>query len=107
MLTDLNPRKTVVSVDGIGAFDLVSRNATLQGLGNMPDGVRVLPFVRLFCSAPSTHVWEDELSDPQLILLGEGGEQGNPLMPLLFSLGQYSALDAVISRLEEEERLFA
>ena len=48
MLTDMNPRQTVVSVDGIGAFDLVSRNAMLQGLGNMPDGARVLPFVRLF-----------------------------------------------------------
>ena len=36
MLTDMNPRQTVVSV---GAFDLVSRNAMLQGLENMPDGV--------------------------------------------------------------------
>ena len=57
MLTDMNPRQTVLSVDGIGAFDLVSRNAMLQGLGNMPDGVQVLPFARLFYSTPSTHVW--------------------------------------------------
>ena len=42
MLTDMNPRQTVLSVDGIGAFDLVSWNAMLQGLGNMPDGVQVL-----------------------------------------------------------------
>ena len=55
----------------------------------------------------STHIWEDELGDPQMILQGEGGEQGDPLMPLLFSLGQHSALDAVISRLQEGERLFA
>ena len=60
MLTDINPRQTVVSVDGIGAFDLVSRNAMLQGL---------------FYSAPSTHGWEDELGDPQMIPQGEGGEQ--------------------------------
>ena len=40
MLTDMTPRQTV---DGIGAFDLVSRKAMLQGLENMPDGVRVLP----------------------------------------------------------------
>ena len=78
----------------------------IQGLGNMADGARVLTFVRLFCSAPSTHVWEDELGDPQIIPQGEGGEQGDPLMPLLFSLGPHS-LDAVISRLDEGERLFA
>ena len=76
MLTDLNSRQTVVSVDGIGAFDFVSRNAMLQRLGNMPEGVRVLPFVRLSYSAPLTHVWEVELGDPQLIPQGEGGEQG-------------------------------
>ena len=61
------------------------------------------PFVRLFYSAPSTHVWEDELG---MIPQKEGGEQGDPLMPLLFSLGQHSAVDAVISLLEEGERLF-
>ena len=53
MLTQLNPRQTVVSVDGVGAFDLVSRNAMLQGLGNMIGGAQVLPFVRLFYSDPS------------------------------------------------------
>ena len=79
----------------------------LQGLGNMTGGAQVLPFVRLFHSLPSTHVWEDELGDPQLIPQGEGGEQGDPFMPLLFSLGQHSALNAVTSRLEEGERLFA
>ena len=34
------------------------------------------------------------MGDPQMIPQGEGGEQGDPLMPLLFSLGQHSALDA-------------
>ena len=67
MLTQLNPRQTVVSVDGVGAFDLVSRNAMLQGLGNMTGGAQVLPFVRLFCSDPSTYVWEDEFGEPQMI----------------------------------------
>ena len=93
MLTQLNPRQTVVSVDGVGAFDLVSRNAMLQGLGNMIGGAQVLPFVRLFYSDPSTYVWEDEVGEPQMILQGEGGEQGDPLMPLLFSLGQHAAIE--------------
>ena len=38
---------------------------------------------------------------------GEGGEQGDPLMPLLFRLGMHSALVAVKAKLKEGERLFA
>ena len=36
-LTDLDPTATVVSIDGIGAFDVVSRRAMLEGL-QMVDG---------------------------------------------------------------------
>ena len=70
----------------------------------MTGGAQVLPFVRLFYSDPSTH---DEFGEPQMIPQGEGGEQGDPLIPLLFSLRQHAALSAVASRLEEGERLFA
>ena len=38
---------------------------------------------------------------------GEGGDQGDPLMPLLFSLGMHSALVAINAKLKEGERLFA
>ena len=38
---------------------------------------------------------------------GEGGEQGDALMPLLFALGQHRALDAARDRLLPGERLFA
>ena len=31
----------------------------------------------------------------QYISQGEGGEQGDPLMPLLFALGQHRALEAI------------
>ena len=41
------------------------------------------------------------------IAQGEGGEQGDPLMPLLFSLGQHAALAAANARLQNGERLFA
>ena len=37
----------------------------------------------------------------------EKGEQGDPLMPLLFSLGQHRALTAIQDLLMEGERLFA
>ena len=38
---------------------------------------------------------------------GEGGEQGDPLMPMLFALGQYPALPAAQARLQDDERVFA
>ena len=56
---------------------------------------------------PSSYIWEDELGVSQDIAQGEGGEQGDPLMPLLFNLGQHRALEAIATRLEEGERLFA
>ena len=38
---------------------------------------------------------------------GEGGEQGDALMPLLFALGQHRALVAIQSELQDGEFLFA
>ena len=38
---------------------------------------------------------------------GEGGEQGDALMPALFSLGQHNALVAVQQQLGHDERMFA
>ena len=42
-----------------------------------------------------------------MIPQGEGGEQGDPLMPLLFSLGMHPALVAAQRRLRPSERIFA
>ena len=54
-LTDLDANATLLSVDGIGAFDLISRSAMLQGLLEVEGGGgSVLPFVRLFTGSPST-----------------------------------------------------
>ena len=38
---------------------------------------------------------------------GEGGEQGDPLMPMLYALGQHQALRVVQSHLGAGESLFA
>ena len=35
VLTDQDPQSTVLSVDGIGAYDTISRNAMLRGLRHM------------------------------------------------------------------------
>ena len=57
----------------------------------------MLPFVRQFYGTPSTF-WCTQ---------GEGGEQGDALMPLLFSLGLHSSLCAIRDRLLPSERLLA
>ena len=75
-LTDRDPEATIMSIDGIGAFDLISRISMLEGLLRMEDGVQLLPFVRCFYGSPSTYLWEDEMGITQHISQGEGGEQG-------------------------------
>ena len=94
-LTELNPEATVTSIDGISAYDSISRKAMVEGLARVPGGSAVLPFVHLFYAQPSVYFWEDDCGRVHTIHQGEGGEQGDPLMPLLFSLGQHPALEAV------------
>ena len=106
-LSELNEATSILSVDGVGAFDLISRSAMMQGLVDMPDGIKVLPFVRMFHGTPSQFLWEDELGTVNHIPQGEGSEQGDPLMPLLFSLGQHRALTSVAAELHRGEQLFA
>ena len=64
-------------------------------------------FLKLFCGSPSVHLWEDDMGETHEILQGEGGEQGDPVMPLLFSLGQHRALLAVNAHLIDGESFFA
>ena len=47
-LTDLDHKATVLSVDGVGVFDLISRAATLEELRGIEGGDSVLPFVSQF-----------------------------------------------------------
>ena len=73
----------------------------------MEGGGQAIPFVRLFYGSPSSYLWEDSSGITHTIPQGEGGEQGDPLMPLLFSLGQHAALQAIDSDLDDNEFLFA
>ena len=59
-LTDLDPRATVLSIDGIGAFDIISRGAMLDGLRSVAGGDSVLPFVVQFYGNPSSYLWDDD-----------------------------------------------
>ena len=106
-LTEIDPRATVSSIDGISAYDLISRQAMLEGLREMPGGASILPFVSMFYGGPSSYLWEDALGRVHTIVQGEGGEQGDALMPLLFSLEQHNALLRVQERLRTGESLMA
>ena len=72
----------------------------------MEGGGQALPFVRMFYGSPSSYSWEDSCGVSHTIRQGEGGEQGDALMPLLFALGQHRALVATQSELQDGEFLF-
>ena len=79
-LTDQDANATVVTVDGVGAVDLISRSPLLEGLLRMENRDQVFPFARCFHGSPSTCLWEDEMENTQEIPQGKGGEQGNVLI---------------------------
>ena len=72
----------------------VAEKQSLQGL---------LPFVKKACARSSSYVWTDEAGVQQQ---HEGGEQGDPIMPLPFSLGVFhDALAEVQQHLQPGECL--
>ena len=103
-LTDVDERATIVSIDGIGAYDLISRNATLQGLLTMEDGDRVLPFVRWLPWVPiHRHVGRRDGGVPRHTARGGRGA-GRPLDAHVVCT--WTAL-VIQERLLEGERVFA
>ena len=73
---------TDLDIDGISAFDLISRAAMLDGLSTVEGGDSVLPFVLQFYSEPSQYLWSDDCGVTHVVHQGEGGEQGDALMPM-------------------------
>ena len=70
-LTELDPQATITSMDGISAFDLISRRAMLEGL-RVEGGSSALPFVRLFHGTLSKCLWEDGTGTVHTISRGGG-----------------------------------
>ena len=57
--------------------------------------------------APSECLWEDDFGQVHTMSQGEGGEQGDALMPLLFALGQHGASVTTARTLRAGEFMFA
>ena len=95
--TEIDPRATMLSVDAVGAFDHVSREAMLGALLCHPDLRPLVPFARQFYGTPSSYTWTES----------EGGEQEDPLMPALYALAQQPALCEVQAQLCDGEAIFA
>ena len=106
-VTELDSEATVTTIDGISAYDSISRRAMLLGLDRVVGRRQAVPFVRLIHSEPSAYLWEDASGTVHTVHQGEGGEQGDPLMPLLFFVVQHAALEAIQRRLFPTEKLLA
>ena len=55
-MLEREPRRTLVSVNGVGAYDHVSRARMLQALWEHESLRDLLPFVRLWLGRDSTYV---------------------------------------------------
>ena len=94
-----NPMTTVLLVDGIGAYDHVYRVSMMSKLLEVPSLRHLLPFVRQACGSATSYSWQDAHGQRHRIHQEEGGEQGDPLMPMLFCLaggGETSLLFAFL-----------
>ena len=105
--TDMDDTLTVTSIDGVGAFDHIRRQAMLSKLLSLPTACAMLPFVRLAYGQPSVYLWQDGDGQMHEVHQGEGGEQGDPLMPHLYALGQHAALEDARGQLRPGEAIFA
>ena len=91
-VSELDPRKTIISIDGVGAFDHITRASMLSALRCQPRAKELLPFVLMFYGDASEYLWTDDEGNSQVIKQADGGEQGDPLMRALYAKGQHMAL---------------
>ena len=81
--TNRDAKATVLSIDGIGAYDHVLRSAMLSKLFEEESLRGLIPFVRMVYSQPSCYNWEDGQGRRRQIRQHEGGAGGSNATPLL------------------------
>ena len=80
---------------------------TTAELTQDPGLAPLLPFVKLWYSAPCVYTWTDDSGMVHQVHQSEGVEQGYTLSPLLFSLAVHGALRTASAKLQPGEHLFA
>ena len=106
-LTDADPTATITQVDGVGAYDHIKRSCMLGALARTPTAHKLLPYVLMAYGQTSYYMWRDDDGRCHVIPQGEGGEQGDALMPALFSLGLAAALQEAQRSLQPNELVIA
>ena len=106
-LTDADPDKIVLSIDGVGAFDHVCRARMFEQLMAHGSLHELVPFVRQWYAVPSKFKWQDNRGVIHTITQGDGGEQGDALMPALFCLALDPALRQLRARLPASAEVIA
>ena len=106
-VTDKDEHIVVVSLDGVGAFDHVRRSAFFSKLLRCEELRGLLPLVSALYGDTSRFIWTDDAGIQHEVRQTEGGEQGCPLMPALFSLAQHDALESANQELLPDERILA
>eukprot|EP00973_Karenia_brevis_P091243 12406523-Karenia_brevis.AAC.1 len=80
-VVEQGPSRVALSIDGVGAFDHISRARIFREIWARPQFHELLPFIRCWYGAPTNFQWLDDSGEAHLITQGEGGEQGDALMP--------------------------
>ena len=78
-----------------------------DSLDELPAAREMIPFLRMFYGQQSKFFVNGADDDVFEVLQGEGGEQGDALMPALFSVGLNLALRNARSSLELGKAAFA
>ena len=76
VLTYENPMATMLSIDGVGAYDHVHRSAMLKKVRSVPGLRGVLLFVRATYADPAISTWRDQVGVPQRVEQAEGASKG-------------------------------
>ena len=76
-------------------------------LRQFPTAHRLIPFVKASYGQTSQYTWRDDENQLHVIQQGEGGEQGDALMPALFALGLHDALEEASRECLRDETVLA